>query len=199
MGKGRAAVRLQTRSESRRAMRAPEPRSQRAREAAAIEQIVDLIRSRIAPAGNDRIKDKGGEIIIGGEAIAYGNAFATRFWVQYTVIYLRQMFELNEDKSPWGIVRENENALNEVWEKIQALLRSLDKLPNGLPYLVCSNEMPGLMSLKFRAAMAQEHPDAVARFQDITVRLKAMKDRCGELLRKPPGERSNTNFRSKPT
>ena len=53
------------------------------------------------------------------------------------------------------------------------------------------------MSLKFRAAMAQEHPEAMARFQDFTVRLKAMKNRCGELLRKPPGERSNTNYRNR--
>jgi hypothetical protein len=82
-------------------------------------------------------------------------------------------------------------------EDIQALERSLDKLPDRLRYLVGSNEMPGLMSLKFRATMAREHPEGVARFQDFTVTLKAMKDRCGELLRKPPGERSNTNYRNK--
>jgi hypothetical protein len=170
-------------------MRAPEPSSsQQAREAAAIEQIVDLIRSRIAPAGNNRIK---GEVIIGGEVIA------TRIWVEYTVIYLRLMFQHNKDKSPWGIARENEKALNEIVEKNQALQRSLDKLPNLLRYLVSSNEMPGLMSLKFRATMAQEYPKALTRFQDFTVRLKAMEDRCGELLRERPGERLNTNYRNR--
>jgi hypothetical protein len=178
-------------------MRAPEPRSQRARQDAAIEHIVDLIQSRIAPAGDDPIKNERAPVTARGEVIAYGNAFTPRFLVQLKVNFLRQMFQLNKDKSPWGIERENEQALNSVMKNFQALQRSLDKLPNGLPYLICSNEMPGLMSLKFRATMAQQHPKALARFQDFTVQLKAMKDRCGELLHDPPGERSNTNYRNK--
>jgi hypothetical protein len=182
----------QTNEEYQHFVREIEEREEReAREAAAIDKIVDLIRSRIAPAGNHRIKDKGGEVIIGGEVIA------TPFWVEYTVIFLRQMFQLNKDKSPWGNVRENEKALNEIVENLQALQRSLDKLPDGFRYLVCSNEMPGLMSLKFRATMAREHSKAQATFRHFIVTLKAMEDRFGELLRKPPGERSNTNYRNK--
>jgi hypothetical protein len=145
--------------------RAPEPeRSRRVREVAAIEQIVDLIRSRIVPAGDDRIDKR--------------EAFTTRFWVQYRVAYLQQMFELNENKSPWGIVRENEKLLNEGSEIIQALLCWLDKLPDELLYLIYSNKMPGLMSLKFRATMAREHPKTVARFQDYTVKSQVIEDRC---------------------
>jgi hypothetical protein len=174
-----------------------EREEQEAREAAAIEHIVDLIRSRVAPAGDNPIKNEKAPVIAGGEVIAYGNTYTTAFLVQITVNYLEALFAHNKDKSPWGIVRENEKALNEVVEKIQALQRSLDKLPNGLPYLLYSKEMPGQMSLKFRTTMAREHSEALARFPHFIVTLKAMEDRCGELLSQPPGERPDTNYRNR--
>ena len=70
-------------------MRAVEPsKSQLAREAASIERIVGLIRSRIAPAGDDPIKNE-------GEVIANGNTYVTEFLVEYTVIFL-QCFNLTK-------------------------------------------------------------------------------------------------------
>jgi hypothetical protein len=175
--------------------RAAEPlKSQLARQAAAIEHIVDLIRSRIAPAGDDLIKNEGAPVIASGEVNSFD---ITEFVVEYSVNYLSAMFAHNKHKSPWGIERENTGAIKEVLKDIQTLQRSLDKLPNGLRYLITSNETPGLMSLKFRATMAQQHPKALTRFRDFTVTLKAIEAQCAELLYEPPGERPNTNYGNK--
>jgi hypothetical protein len=162
-------------------------------EAAATKQIVDLIRS----ARDEPIKHEGSPITVGGEVIAHGNTFTTPFFVRITIMFLRGMFALHQDKSPWGIKRKNKRAINEVLEATRALQRSLDKLPDGLRYLACSNATPGLMSLKFRAKMAQEHSKALTRFQDFTVALKVIENRCVQMLREPPGERLNANYRNK--
>ena len=167
-----------------------------------VEHIVNLIRAAAAPDGDNPIYQfdpfAGGPAIeiASSEIVSYGNTAATAWLVRCAVNFLRDTFAIKDGKSPWGTQQQNKNAIAEVSKRLDDLQRSLEKLPGAIRYLLHSTSIPDLTKLASRGEM-EDIFRVMTRFQNFTAKLKMLRDRCGELLNAPPGERANTNYRNK--
>jgi hypothetical protein len=199
-------------------MRAPDKPSPKAREAAAIEHIVDLIRTRIAPDGDDAIindidpfegdpefaipSNQRGTTIATGETVAFGNTFATGLMVRQIVNFLQDVFANTDDKSPWGIKSQNKNIIDEVNEQIEALQQSLSKVPRGVGYLLFSTAPgDGFLTAGYypNAHFEKRYTQALAEFSNFAGTLGSLHDRCIALIKTPPGEHALTYYPHKLT
>jgi hypothetical protein len=194
-------------------MREPSPSpSPRAREASAIEYIVELIRTAIAPDGDNPITNEfdpfegdpefeipkrlRGTTIASSEIVSYGNTAATALMVRSTVNFLQDIFAIKDGKSPWGSKQQNRKAIAEVARHVNRLQRSLERLPGAIRYLLYSTSNPNLMNFSARSSM-EKIPKVMTRFHNFAAALKMLRDRCGELFNNPPGERVNIDYEKK--
>jgi hypothetical protein len=188
------------------------PPSPRAREAALIEHIVELIRSAAVPEGDQAItndvdpfegdpefetpKPLRGTTIASSEIVTYGSTAAAAVVVRSTANFLQEIFAINDDKSPWGSKKDNRDDIAEVARHLEGLRRAMEKLPPGVCYLLYSTFTPELSRLSSRSSM-EDVRKVMTRFAGFNARLRALHHRCEELSKTPPGERANTAYREK--
>lgn len=201
-------------------MRAPGlPTTPKAREAAAVEHIVDLVRTGIAPSDDDPIvgplvdpfkgdpefespNNQRDTVVATSEIVAYGNTVATALMVRSIVNFLQDVFANCDEKSPWGIKSQNKKAITEVNEQIEALQLSLSKVTRGVGYLLFETEPgDGFLTAGYypNAQFEKQYTQALTQFQTFASTLMSLHDRCDALVNSPPGEHQSTNFPRKLT
>jgi hypothetical protein len=177
-------------------MRAPElPPTPKAREAAAVEGAVELIRSKLKAESNDAVVEEYGEEFADGIA-EYGEAVATALMVRSTVNAMQDLLATTDDESPFGNRQRNQHVLADAVKHIQALQDTLKKLPAGVMGLIFSTEYEG-DGHNYLVNIAEKFHKAGPRLHNFAVALQSLKIRCALFIESPPGEQASADFASR--